>query len=329
MKIVSCTHKFIRIMRSLLKIIFFTTFFSFLTSCRPDDNTTVIENRPFPEVYEEDETEIVNYLKTNYIEFDADNNATVTKIPEGGTQTSIWDQYSPDGGLTFPSITVKNDARVSLATDGRVDDEVDYKLFYIKLNQGGGVTPKSVDSTLVAYRGWNMSNVVFDENQSGTWFSYPNPNSSISGFRQILKEISTEVSNTVNPDGSVTRNDFGNIIVFIPSGLAYFSASRTNIPAYSPIVFQIKLFSVRERDHDGDKVLSKYEDLNNDNDYFNDDTDGDKIPDFLDMDDDADGFLTKREIQINTNGVITYYPFDLIPTCPNSSMKKHLDSSCN
>lgn len=314
MKIVSCAHKIFTIMRSLLKIVFFAAFFSFLTSCRPDDSTSTIENREYSEVYEEDEVEIEEYLKSNYIEFDADNNATVTKIPEGGTQTSIWNQYSTDGGLTFPSIPVKNDARVSLATDGRVDDDVDYKLYYIKLNQGGGTTPTSVDSTLVAYKGWNMSNVVFDENQSGAWFSFPSTISAISGFRQILKEIRTEVSNIENPDGSVTRNDFGNIIVFIPSGLAYFAGSRTNIPAYSPIVFQIKLFSLKERDHDGDRVLSKYEDLNNDNDYFNDDTDGDKIPDFIDMDDDADGFLTKEEVKFTyLDGLITktkYYPFN-------------------
>ncbi len=124
-------------MRIFFRVVFLITLVSSLMSCRPDEDETLISSREYSEVYVEDETEIENYLKSNYIEFDADNNATVTKIPEGGTQVSIWNQYSTDGGLTFPSIPVKNDARVSLATDGRVDDDVNYKLYYIKLNQGG------------------------------------------------------------------------------------------------------------------------------------------------------------------------------------------------
>ena len=77
--------------------------------------------------------------------------------------------------------------------------------------------------------------------------------------------------------------------------------------------------------------MSKYEDLNTNNDYFDDDTDGDKVPDFLDIDDDGDGVATKTEIiQSNDgNGNITYYSFFDIPFCPGNMIRKHLDPSCN
>ena len=336
-------------MKSLFKIVLLVSVMLTLVGCPSDDSTTY-EVRDRQEVYDENITAIEDYLKSNYIEFDANNNATVTVIPDGGTQTSIWDQYSTDGGLTFPSFTVKNDSRSTLLTDGRIDDDVDYKLYYIMLNEGGGVTPTSVDSTLVGYKGWNLENEVFDQNDNGVWFSFPESSlSAISGFRQILSKVKTEVSHTEGTDGSITRTNFGNVIVFIPSGLAYFNTSALNIDQYAPIVFQVKLYDRKERDHDYDEVSSKHEDLNNDNDYFNDDTDGDKIPDFVDVDDDGDAFLTKFEVKKPTPflGTSLYYPFnpdavepkgipskDIINTATNepdgttpTRLRRHLDKT--
>ncbi|MDB4605551.1 Ig-like domain-containing protein [Flavobacteriaceae bacterium] len=48
-------------------------------------------------------------------------------------------------------------------------------------------------------------------------------------------------------------------------------------------------------DHDQDGVPSKEEDLNRNGDFRDDDTDGDGIPNFLDVDDDNDGLLTSFE----------------------------------
>ena len=326
-------------MKTIFKITLLVTIVSIFYNCKQDDETTTIDIRDRVEVYKENIIEIKEYLKSNYITIGANNEVTVTKIPENGTQTSIWEQYkSTEFGTDeepeeVPFITVKNDVRNSLLTDGRIDDDVDYKLYYIVLDEGNGSTPSSIDSTFVAYKGWNFNNEVFDQNNSGTWFSYPDVNTSISGFRQILSKIKTP-SLTLSPpiegtDGSISYSNYGNVIVFIPSGLAYFNSGGSNIGAYDPIAFQIKLFALKERDHDYDEVDSKYEDfsydpitkeriLTPDNDYFNDDTDGDKIPDFLDVDDDGDGFLTKFEIRHSittgtTPNVVTtyyYYPFN-------------------
>lgn len=215
-------------------------------------------------------------------------------------------------------------------------------MHYIVLNQGGGETPTSVDSTFVSYKGWNLKNEVFDQNNSGTWFSFPDVNTSISGFRQVLSQIKTASSFTENTTGSITYNDYGNVVVFIPSGLAYFSSGTPNIGTYAPIAFQIKLFSRKERDHDRDRVSSKYEDFSYvpitgerillpDNDYFNDDTDGDKLPDFIDVDDDGDGFLTKFEITkpvpLNiSQGTSLYYTFNPREDDPSTTTVNEFES---
>ena len=315
-------------MKQINKYLLFILGLNLLVSCGPDDgNVNIPPPRERQVVYDEDILEIENYLRSTYLTIDSDMNVTIDSIPDGGSQVSIWDQTA----YPLQSITVKNDSRSSLRVGGRIDDNVDYKLYYIVLNEGGGNTPTQVDSTLVAYKGWNFKNEVFDQNNTGVWFTFPDSqNSSISGFRQILSTIKSAVSSSEGANGFIDFENFGNVIVFIPSGLAYFNLNQPNIGSYNPIAFQVKLLSIKERDHDLDRVDSKHEDLNNNNDYFDDDTDGDGIPNFLDRDDDGDGVLTKREIQINNNGVITYYTFDLIPSCsPSSTLKKHLDPSCN
>jgi FKBP-type peptidyl-prolyl cis-trans isomerase FkpA len=320
-------------MKSIFKIALLLTITSTFYNCKSDDETATYVVRDRAEVYKENKIEIEAYLKANYMTIGANNEVTVTKIPENGTQTSIWDQYkSTLFNNEVPFITIKNDARNSLLTDGRIVDAVDYKMHYIVLNQGGGETPTSVDSTFVSYKGWNLKNEVFDQNNSGTWFSFPDVNTSISGFRQVLSQIKTASSFIENTTGSITYNDYGNVVVFIPSGLAYFSSGTPNIGTYAPIAFQIKLFSRKERDHERDRVSSKYEDLNNNNDYFDDDTDGDKLPDFIDVDDDGDGFLTKFEITKPTplqtgQGISLYYPFNHSATEPKGIPDKNGDGT--
>lgn len=57
-------------------------------------------------------------------------------------------------------------------------------------------------------------------------------------------------------------------------------------------------------DTDGDGVFDEFEDVNQDNDYTNDDTDQDGIPNYNDTDDDGDGVLTADE-DLNGDGDFT------------------------
>jgi hypothetical protein len=104
--------------------------------------------------------------------------------------------------------------------------------------------------------------------------------------------------------------------MFLPSGLAYFENRPGSIPSYAPLVFSFKLYAIQRLDTDGDGILNDQEDLDDDDymyDYRNlinyptppatnpDDTDGDGIPNFLDVDDDGDGYTTKLEISKGTD----------------------------
>lgn len=347
-------------MKNIYKILCFVVLGTFLTACPKTDTPGPIPLRDRQEVYDENLATIEAYLQDNYLTVDANMDATITAIPEGGTQTSIWDQTI----YPLQSIPVKNDTRISVFADGAGLDDVDYKLYYIVLNEGGGEAPISIDSTFTAYKGWNLSNEIFDQNIQGTWSTFPESSSSfISGYRQILSQVKTEASNIVNANGTITRTDFGNVIVFIPSGLAYFNNVISKVGQYSPICFQIKLFTKRERDHDGDRILSKFEDINGNGNYFDDDSDGDNVPDFFDVDDDGDGTLTKVEITkptplLPSDGPSLYYPYNAftilddpmtpedesllsepkgIPDCTSpvsdyttpTRVRKHLNPDCN
>ncbi len=67
----------------------------------------------------------------------------------------------------------------------------------------------------------------------------------------------------------------------MPSGLGYFNSARGAIPSYSPLIFKIDLYLVKQTDHDGDGILS-VDEFDRDGDGIADDTDQDGIPDYLD-----------------------------------------------
>ena len=296
---------------------------SILLSCKKDPAPVVAPPRDFQVQYDEDIVLIDDYLNEHYLTVDAENNVTFTKIPEGGTQQSIREQQ------LFPLQfrTLKSDRRVTNLVDGLVDDPVDYKMYYMIINEGGGVRPGVVDSVFVSYKGWKLDNVVFDQNNTPIWFEN---NSVVPGFRQILTQIKTAENFADNPDGIVNFNNFGNAVVFIPSGLAYFNTSPANIGAYKNLIFQIKLQSVLYRDQDRDGIRSKDERYGDNLDIWKQDSDGDNVPDFLDVDDDDDFVLTKIEIK-DPEG--NYYDFESIPDCNDDTtttgrLKKHIDPLC-
>jgi hypothetical protein len=66
-------------------------------------------------------------------------------------------------------------------------------------------------------------------------------------------------SYSTRADGTISYNDFGAGIMFIPSGLGYYAAGSASIPSYSPLVF--KLFELQRLDQDGDGIPSYLEDL--------------------------------------------------------------------
>jgi hypothetical protein len=88
---------------------------------------------------------------------------------------------------------------------------------------------------------------------------------------------------TVDESNNTTFSNYGQGALFMPSGLGYYNNASGGIPAYSPLIFKVNLYLVKQTDHDGDGILSADE-FDRDGDGVPDDTDGDSIPDYLDAD---------------------------------------------
>lgn len=295
-----------------------TLILGFLSCKKDDDGDTVVEvelnDRTEQQVIDNDS--IIGYLETHYYNssmFDETNldpsidDLIITELLDG--------EAVPDG-----STLLIND----IITKTLVFADTDYEIHYLNINQGGGTSsPNFADNVDVLYEGFDLENEVFDSrvNLEEDPFDLLNL---ITGWRKILPEFNTAESFIENNDGTVNYINSGVGVMFVPSGLAYFS-SAIPVSSYSPIAFKFELIKTTENDHDGDGVPSYLEDLNGDGEFTvadeddetitHDDTDGDGLPDYFDTDDDGDGILTIYEDidgdgdptnDIGSNGIAKY-----------------------
>lgn len=270
-----------------------------LFSCKSDGGSSMPPPRDYAEQYATEIIQIEDYLSKHFLE-GTGFNTTISKIPDGGPQLPLSEH--PD--LMF-KIVNKHD--------------IEYKLYYMKFDEGVNQRPSHVDSIFVSYKGWLTDGTLFDSSPNPVWLTLDGV---IEGWTQVFPEFKSGTYESLTD----SFEDAGAGIVFIPSGLAYYNTTRPKITPYSPLVFLFNLNTIRYRDHDKDGIPSYLEVENLGDDPRKYDTDGDGIPNYLDVDDDGDGYTTKGEIT-DENGDI--YPFDDIPTCPGGTLKKHLDPSCH
>lgn len=318
-----------------------------LFSCQKDDPVEITPPRAYADQYKTDIADIEKYLNTYYITVvnnpgkTDDQDVTITKIPDGGTQRSI---MSYKDATTYPKLLIR---KVKL-------HDVDYDLYYLVLRPGIGESPCNVDGVFTSYRGDYLQRVaattttpVTPEYISATKFeeikfpqSFFSLYSTVSGWGETFPQFKKGTF-TTNNDGSVSYYDFGAGVMFLPSGLAYYNTGAGSIPAYAPLVFSFKLYEIQRLDQDNDGVPSFQEEFNTkvgdgikdsymydyrntilyptkpaDDVRYADDTDKDGIPDFFDIDDDGDNYTTKLETKrpdLIVNGVSVsngYYPYD-------------------
>ncbi|MFD2939961.1 FKBP-type peptidyl-prolyl cis-trans isomerase [Flavobacterium notoginsengisoli] len=306
-----------------------------IISCskKGDDDIEVTPVRDYAEQYKADNDSIEKYLKNNYIKsVSADFDITFEKITDPATQVSIWDQQ------TYP-----------LQHRDVYNRDVNYKVYYLILRQGAGEAPCNFDNINVAYKGNLLNGTEFDNSYGlGRDFSLDVYQGIIDGWGEIMPKFKTGVRSVSSTDGAVSYSNYGAGVMFLPSGLGYYANTQANIPAYSPLVFSFKLFGLRRVDSEysfngsanvivGDGVPTYLEDVNGDGYVYDhrdkvrfpnmppdliDDTDKDGIPDFLDFDDDGDGYTTRFEITKPTDatftGISKYYPYDPIPDNPDT-----------
>ena len=305
-----------------------------LFSCSKNDSAPIEPPREYSEQYKTDLIDIEEYLTTNYITvvnhpgFVDDQDVTIAKIDAGQPSIMSYTSNAVAGSTIYPQLWSRNTSM----------NGVIYKLYYLILRPGVGESPCNVDGVLASYRGDYLSRDATTKVLSTTKFEqviFPQSMLSlytvITGWSEIFPQFKTGTS-VIIADGTVTHNNFGAGVMFIPSGLGYYNNGSGSIPAYAPLVFSFKLYDIQRLDQDNDGIFSYQEDLNNKDGYvydfrntfqyptmpsdeirYADDTDKDGIPDFLDVDDDGDNYTTKLEITkpAGTNsGLSAYFPYD-------------------
>lgn len=315
-----------------------------LFSCSKDDNSIETEPlRDFGEQFKTDKEAIEEYLDTyTFVHTNApgetrDQDVVFSKITDPVNQRSIKSYLNSD---TFPKLIKK-----TLELHG-----ITYEFYYLVLREGTGDSPCNVDEVLASYKGDYLYRTVAKEAvppkgdtpgkeavpsellaSQFEKLTYPEDFFDLSnvvvGWSEVFPEFKTGDNPTEAGDGTLRYNNFGAGVMFLPSGLAYYSVPKDGIPSYSPLVFSFKLYAIKRSDLDNDGIPSYLEDVNGDN-YMRtfaagvpnpDDSDEDGIPNYLDIDDDGDGYVTKFEITKPAgidSGLSKYFPFDPVEDNP-------------
>ena len=262
--------------------------FIFAISCKKNENSNVTPPRDVTEVRNENNQSIETFLKTHTYTFSATTtiSETVTFATTSNTTASIFN----DSKLKRLELDVY-DANNTL---------VRHTLYYLILQEGTGTTTTIADSVYVNYKGQLLDLSVFDETttqSTSNWMDLignivtNKPSGTIRGFREGVAQLRASATGlTNNSDGTLNAPTDGGVgVFFIPSGLGYFNNSQAKIPAYSPLIFTVRLIATRRADHDHDGKPSINEIVRNEYGVVTyPDCDANKdtsyLPDYLDAD---------------------------------------------
>lgn len=261
-------------------------------SCEPDDGpTTSFQEEDRGEQQEKDRDSLLNYLNTHYYNsafFESGTNHKYTDI----VITELEDGEDVPAGNTLLINAVETHTTVFL--------DFDYEYYILRINQGEGGSPKFPDAVRMRYEGSSLEDGdVFDSRATPTDISLVGNGFStfgtIKGWQLVIPEFNAAMDFDIDNNGNVNYNNFGLGVMFLPSGLAYFSGITTG-SAYDNLIFKFELLQYEQADHDLDLIPSYLEDLDGDLDVNNDDTDEDGFPNYIDFDDDNDDVSTLDEL---------------------------------
>ena len=280
--------------KSISSLFLLLVFVLAFNACKSNDDNEEVELREYADQELTDEQLLREFLQThtyNYEDFP----------PADGEDISIIiDTLADDAANKTPLIDLVESIEVPLTTAEEV--VVNHTLYHLVARQGVRVEskPSIVDSVYLSYSGKLLDGTQFDQSTLPIWFD---TTAVVTGFRYGLQHFAPgNFFQTEN--GTVDFMDYGQGLIFMPSGLAYFGSAQGQIPAYAPLIFEVSVFTTNQTDHDGDGILSINEDPDGDGNPYNDDTDGDGIPNFFDADDDGDQILTANEYDEDEDGQV-------------------------
>ena len=258
-----------------------------LFSC-PDDDSGLVSipevDRTIQQVV--DDSILRNYLETHYY------NAGQLSEMESFTISDIVITELDESGV-LPDSDINTMLIDDVITGTTVHEDAEYDYYYLNLNQGGGEdSPNFSDKVRVNYEGNLLNGEIFDNTYTPVVFDLT---AVVAGWGRIMPVFNTAEDFSINSDGTINYTNPGIGVMFLPSGLGYYSSAAGIIPVYSCLVFKFSCFQMESNDHDTDNVPSHLEDINGNLDLTDDDSDDDTFYDFVDSDDDNDGTLTIDE----------------------------------
>jgi hypothetical protein len=278
-----------------------------ISSCEGDDDIedNFIPARDRAEENIDSTLEVERYLNTHFYNYEEFEN------PPAGFDFKIRFDTIADANADKTPLIEQVDFKM---VQDRVNEDVSYKLYYLKVIEGQGEQPSFPDIVRINYEGTYVvdedgirENKLFDSSVTPIQFDLT---SIVNGLQDALIEFNAGTGFINNNDGTVSYEGFGVGAVFMQSGLGYYvnppPGSAVTIPVYSQLIFTFQLFETEVGDQDGDGVPSVLEDVNGNGLEEDDDTDSDNRSNFVDPDDDGDGRPTSDEIEINEDGTITF-----------------------
>ena len=250
------------------KITFILLFSILIISCKKEEQVEL--PRDILEQAIVDDQILEDYLSTHFYNYE---DFVDLSYDESITIDTISDENISK--IPLISQVKKNSIRVKTSNGSFVNHD----LYYLVAREGIGQSPSSVDSTYLSYEGSLLNGNVFDQSTSPVWFDLTQV---VRGFREAMPAFKSGTYQ-VNNDNTVEFESFGQGAMFLPSGLGYFSSPAGSIPAYSPLIFKVNLYTFNESDHDGDGIPTSQE-FDADGDGIADDTDEDGLNDYLDTD---------------------------------------------
>jgi len=294
-----------------------------VSSCEGDDDPedNFIPARDRAEENIDSTLEVERYLTTHFYNYEEFEN------PPAGFDFKI--QFDTIAGANADKIPLIQHPNLrSKMVQDRVNEDVSYNLYYLKVIEGSGDQPSFPDIVRINYEGTYVvdedginGNKLFDSSVTPIQFDLT---LIVNGLQDALIEFKAATGFVDNPDGTVNYEGFGVGAVFMQSGLGYYvnppPGSGVSIPVYSQLIFTFQLFETEIGDQDNDGVPSVIEDVNENGLEEDDDTDSDNQSNYFDPDDDGDGRPTRDEIEINEDGTITY------PDTDGDGVVDYLDS---
>ncbi|WP_225034585.1 FKBP-type peptidyl-prolyl cis-trans isomerase [Winogradskyella sp. SM1960] len=294
----------IKILKSSLLLMLL---FIVVVSCNNDDDgdtvTFVEEDRT--EQQAKDKDSLVAYLTSHYYNsgfFETGSNFKYTDIVI--TPLEEGEEVPENHTLLMSAVEERTTTHLGAS----------YEYYILNLFEGEGDSPNFTDLILVRYSGSSVNDAldgnyeVFDSTVTPVGIPLQADGTNNAAFVRawplVFPEFKAAMFDGIDENGNLNFTNPGLGVMFIPSGLAYFSGVATG-SSYDNIMFKFELLQVQVEDHDNDGIPSYIEDRNSDLYVIDDDTDDDGSPDFIDIDDDGDLVLTIDELIPTTYTVDT------------------------